>query len=104
MVQYDPKIIQQAADGLYAQARSITLTALVAGAAIGALGGYAIGKEFGALVAGVVGAFAGVAIARQRAFVLQLQAQTALCQMEIERNTRGSAPRDGTDQRFDARA
>ena len=41
-----------------------------------------------ALVVAVVGALLGYAVGSERAFALRLMAQTALCQLQIERNTR----------------
>jgi hypothetical protein len=48
----------------------------------------------GFLVGGVIGYFIGT----ERAFVLRLQAQIALCQVQIERNTRSSAHFAGEQQ------
>lgn len=91
MVKYDARVIVQFAERLYAQAgRVVALYAIVM-----ALGGLAVGKAIGgrdaegpmvlvAIVGGVVGYFVGQA----RAFLLRLQAQVALCQVEIEHHTR----------------
>ncbi|MFT3694004.1 MAG: hypothetical protein QM831_12745 [Kofleriaceae bacterium] len=40
------------------------------------------------IVVGIVGAVFGWVIGTERAFALRLMAQTALCQAQIERNTR----------------
>ena len=45
---------------------------------------------------GLVGGALGVVVGSNRAFALRLMAQTALCQMQIERNTRPAAGDDGT--------
>lgn len=96
MVPYDAEIIEQMASDLYSQARSIEFTWTV----LGALGGAALGFTFGTsfdwpvpwLVVGmVVGGLVGLSAGRSRSFRLKLEAQTALCQVQIERNTRAAA-------------
>ena len=94
--QYDPGIIAEFADRLYAQARSIIVTSTLLGALIGVFPGAAMALSshdstpgflmalLGALILGPL----GFAIGRARAFSLRLQAQTALCQAQIEVNTR----------------
>ena len=98
--QYDPTIIATFADYLYAQAHRIVisytllflLVSVVLGGALGgALGGHADGPTFalvGAVLVGAAGSWVGYSLGRERAFALKLQAQTALCQMQIEENTR----------------
>ncbi len=90
--QYDPSVIQTFADALYAQARTIIFTMTFLGAVIGAAIGYFAGdyntKTMFAIVGAVICGLIGLAIGRARAFALKLQAQTALCQMHIEKNTR----------------
>ena len=97
MAQYDPAVINEFADRLYAQAKSIiaTLTVLfgflglVFGGGVGAvLARGADGTMSGALVGALLGGLIGYVIGRERAFVLKLQAQTALCQVQIESNSR----------------
>lgn len=57
---------------------------------IGDAAGYMVNREadlfaaLGAVVAGLI----GYAIGTEKAFQLKLQAQTALCQVKIEENTR----------------
>jgi len=94
---YDPTVIQTFADRLYAEAERIvaryTIVGFVFGAAAGAsVGGTAIGGTTAALVLAVlIGAF-GAALAAYSAyakvFELRLRAQTALCQVQIELNSR----------------
>jgi hypothetical protein len=95
MAAYDPSVIVTFADGLYGQAASIEGTYALAGALIGGAVGGAIGAAiaggsslmvgiFGAAIVGVVGWQVG----RQKAAGLRLQAQVALCQVQIEANTR----------------
>lgn len=95
--QYDPSIIQAFADRLYDQARSIVITygfaGLFFGAIAGAFAGYSIARDAVAIVAGIcalLGLLFGVSAGRARAFVLKLQAQQALCQVQIEQNTGGT--------------
>lgn len=92
-VQYDPQVIAQHAEALYRRASRIVLTYGVVGFLVGAavLGAVASQRSVGGvmvLVGGLVGALMGVSIGRSRAFVYQLQAQQALCQVAIELNTR----------------
>ncbi len=95
-VQYDPKIIQTLAEGLYARARSIERTSAFVGAVLGVGSGGAVGVAIGesgvaagmALVGLLLGGYIGYTVGRSRAFVLRVQAQTALCQKQIELNTR----------------
>ena len=93
--QYDPSIIQTFADRLYDQADKIVysygLLGFLVGGCVGAGIGFSMGtRDFSllpsVLVGAIAAAFAG-AIGRQRAFALRLQAQTALCQAQIEANS-----------------
>jgi len=43
------------------------------------------------IIVALVGAVLGYLVGNDRAFALRLMAQTALCQMQIERNTRPAA-------------
>jgi hypothetical protein len=83
---------------LYAQASTLTLKYAFLGGVMGFLAGCAAGIAakadtaslgFG-LVGGAVGAAIGMLAAAERAFMLRLQAQTILVQVQIERNTRGT--------------
>lgn len=100
MIQYNAEVIEKLAKELYDQAASIERTAGAVGALIFAMGAsatiwaldpgtpVAIGLVvFGAMVGGAL----GMAWARPRAFALRVQAQMALCQVQIERNTRRTA-------------
>lgn len=95
-VQYDPKIIAQHAEALYRRASRIVFTSGVTGLIVGAvaLGAASNNSPSNTLltfVGAVLGALIGISIGRGRAFVYQLQAQQALCQVEIESNTRCAA-------------
>ncbi|HEU4887372.1 MAG TPA: hypothetical protein VFV49_05755 [Thermoanaerobaculia bacterium] len=93
MTKYDPSVIVEFADYLYAQAASVvlgyTVVGILAGGGIGAVIGTMLGEGvipivIGAAIVGVIAAQLG----RQKAFALRLQAQVALCQVQIEANTR----------------
>ena len=96
MTTYDPSLIQKFADKLYSQAASIIAGYTIFGAIIGYTAyhffGSALPPEVTAIVnvwmvtvaLGLVGCYFGF----QRAFMLRFRAQTALCQLEIEKNTR----------------
>lgn len=95
-VQYDPQIITQHAETLYRRASGIVFTYgvlgfLVGAGILGALAAQHLGNSVTVLVGGLVSMFMGVSIGRSRAFVYQLQAQQALCQVAIELNTRRTA-------------
>lgn len=83
---YDATVIQQYADGLYAQAKRTVIVHALLGALIGLAAAF-VTPVLGLLGALLVGAI-GYVIGQNKAFSLRLQAQTALCQVQIERNTR----------------
>ncbi len=102
---YDPEIIQKFADRLYARANSIIATWTTLGALVGGVGGYALAAWWvssqtaypggggtmhlpGLLAGAILGGVVGFMIGQEKAFLLKLQAQTALCQKKIEENTR----------------
>jgi hypothetical protein len=94
MTKYDPQIIQRHADNLYRSARSTLILFTV----LGILGGGAIGlalaepAELGKSLCIGIGAVGtglfGFIIGRSTAFALHVRAQTVLCQLAIEENTR----------------
>ncbi|MFZ2875057.1 MAG: hypothetical protein WAZ94_11320 [Phycisphaerales bacterium] len=95
MTQYDSQILQKFADKLYARANGIivawTLIGLIAGGVGGAFIESAVRTGNGVViiaVAAVLCAILGFAMGSSRAFLLKLQAQQALCQRQIELNTR----------------
>ena len=96
-VRYDAAIIKTFATKLYLRAQTTVRLGVVAGAFVGlglggAAGGAAGHAGLGALVGMVFGAFVGYVVGLSAAFKLKLQAQIALCQVQIEENTRaGSA-------------
>lgn len=90
-MQYDPKVIVEFASKLYSRARSVVLTYTILGVLVGAGAGGALGKGIGALIGAIIGGAVGYSIGSERAFQYRLQAQTALCQVQIESNSRKGA-------------
>lgn len=90
MAEYDPNIIQEYADRLYAKAIGVQILATLIGLVVpwGVLGASRVVTSEAAIIAGLLGALIGFAIGRAMGFGYKLQAQTALCQAQIEKNTR----------------
>ena len=96
-VAYDPALIKEFAQRLYRQAGMVILTSTAVGTFLGAIAGAAGAGMAGlrgnvgtlALLGIAIGAMAGYLRGRDRAFTLKLEAQTALCQVQIEHNTSG---------------
>lgn len=97
---YDPRIIEQFADKLYRKASAFVAGSVVVGTALGAAFGavpltslgeaWPIPSLFGfatLLLGGLFGGVIGYVIGDTRSFGYRLQAQTALCQLQTERNT-----------------
>ena len=99
-VDYDGTVIYAFAARLYARANTVTATYALLGAGFGLSLGFivasllhegAVGRmPYEALCTVLCGGL-GLSIGRDRAFALRLQAQTALCQLRIEENTRAAA-------------
>jgi outer membrane lipoprotein SlyB len=95
-VGFGVEIIETFARRLYVQARRLVRTAVVVGVLVGLLFGGSAGAAvehgvLGAILgAGIVGAVAHFA-ALTWAFNQKLQAEMALCQLQIEANTRSAA-------------
>jgi hypothetical protein len=88
VIQYESKVIYEFAGRLYRTADSIVLTYTGFGVIAGlALGGFTAGAG-AAIVGGAI--LGGIRwwIGTQKAFALKLLAQTSLCQVQIEENTR----------------
>ena len=96
---YDPRVIEQYAENLYRKASSFVGGSVVVGAALGAAFGavpltslgdsWPVPPIFGfatLLIGGVFGAVIGYVIGDTRSFGYRLQAQSALCQLQLERN------------------
>lgn len=91
MVNYDPGVIKTFAKLLYERANTVIAVNTVIGVIVGAAAGkFAFGNGGMAVLAFIAGAI-GYLIGSQKAFLLKLQAQTALCQVQIEQNTRGAS-------------
>lgn len=97
---YEPRIIEQFAEKLYRKASAFVAGSVVVGAALGAAFGavpltslgasWPIPSVFGfatLLAGGIFGAAIGYVIGDTRSFGYRLQAQSALCQLQMERNT-----------------
>jgi hypothetical protein len=87
MATYQPRVIEEFADQLYTQAARIIALYTAVGVLIGGGIGYSVAGGGSALLGAIVLGGLGFALGQQRAFLLKLQAQTALCQLQIERNT-----------------
>ena len=99
---YDSTVLQRYADRLYRRAVWVIVKYLLLGAALGSVIGYSptilwywrspsspAPNDSGLLIFTVlIGALVFAAIGEAKAFMYKLQAQTVLCQMQIEKNTR----------------
>lgn len=100
-INYDESVIQEFAAGLYRKAASVVYR----DTCLGLFGGFVaatIGTKFSPiqdasvndqiwiviLIGAFVGALLGYSSGRAHSFKLKLEAQNALCQAQIERNTR----------------
>lgn len=102
MAQYDATVLQEYADSLYRNAAWVAAKCGALGAGIGVavelvLANFIIPQSFdtsngmmGIIAFALLGALIGIAIGQRRSFEYRLQAQTVLCQMQIEQNTRQS--------------
>lgn len=91
MAQYDERIIQAYADALYERAAVIVFQYTAGVGVLGAVGAYfSVGNQTATAVGFGIGALFGYVLGRGKSFQLRLEAQTALCQVQIERNTRSS--------------
>jgi hypothetical protein len=98
MLQFDPTVIQTHVQRLYDTANFVVALYTI----FGLLGGAMIGFGFAnmnnmneegvvSLVVGLVIAALAFAVGQSKAFTMRLEAQTALCQLQIEGNTRAAA-------------
>src|SRR5438045_2284458 len=99
-VDYDPQVIEKFAASLYRKAVSAQRGSVVVGVVLGAVFGgipltslgdaWPIPSSFGfatLIVGAIAGGIIGFVIGDARSFGYKLQAQAALCQVEIQRNT-----------------
>ncbi|HEY6177388.1 MAG TPA: hypothetical protein VIX73_23185 [Kofleriaceae bacterium] len=96
MVAYDEQVLQKFAAQLYRQALQVVITSTLVGVLLGAGVGWLLVNLRPMLVSHSV-AIAGLAIlfglagyssGQAKAFMLRVQAQTLLCNAQIERNTK----------------
>jgi hypothetical protein len=95
MVEYDPKVIEEFARRLYSQSKATTMRHFCIGLSFGVIifGGIsaALVHGYDALIISIgafIGAVMGYGSGQGKAFEQRLQAQSALCQVRIESNTR----------------
>lgn len=88
MVSYDPVVIRTFAQTLYDRAATVMFISTAIGVVIGGIAGKFVFENFGMLVLAAFSGGIGYWMGSQRASVMKLQAQTALCQVQIEQNTR----------------
>lgn len=100
--QYDPTVIHTHAQRLYNTANTIVVLYAVFGLLVGLSVGYGYASSVRSpdpgVAAGIVGlifATLGLVLGQLRAFALRLEAQLALCQLQIETNTRNAAHATG---------
>lgn len=99
MPAYDESILVQMSDRLYTRASRVLFYGSMLGALIGMVAGITLMAPSGEATAMLVGgvacavfcALVGFILGMERAFMLRLQAQTILVQVQIERNTRAAA-------------
>jgi hypothetical protein len=97
---YDPRVIEQFAEKLYRKASAFVAGSVVIGASLGAAFGAVPLTSLGAawpvpsylgfatlMLGGMLGGTIGYVIGDTRSFGYRLQAQSALCQLQSERNT-----------------
>lgn len=98
-ISYDETVIQAFAARLYRRAAVMAPLYTVIGGVLG-FGAVFVSSSLGkvhlpspgvTVFCGGIGALLGYAVGSERAFTLRLMAQTALCQVAIEHNTRRAA-------------
>ncbi|AOE50533.1 hypothetical protein [Kangiella sediminilitoris] len=88
--QYDPTVIQEFADRLYVKANSIIRSYSILGVILLGFAGLATREPILGAVGAVIGGVIGYAMGKEKAFAHKLQAQTALCQVQIEKNSKSA--------------
>ncbi|HEX4453624.1 MAG TPA: hypothetical protein VH143_22285 [Kofleriaceae bacterium] len=108
LINYNESVIVMHADQLYRRARTIAVVLMSFGALSSVLAtwlllrtGYLWARHPDSalpvlLLATIIGGLCGWALGDARAATLRLSAQLALCQLQIERNTRAALPRAAT--------
>jgi len=90
MITYQPKIIKEYAGRLYNSADRIVFFLILVGMAAGGIPGYIMERYIGLIAGLTIGGIIGFLIGNEIAFGLKLRAQIALCQVQIEENTRAN--------------
>lgn len=97
-ISYDPSTICRFAEMMYGHANAVVVMHALLGGVVGGFLGWLIGDMARmqstaavAAVGGAVGLIFGIWLGESKAFWYRLAAQFALCQVEIERNTRRTA-------------
>lgn len=90
MVAYDKKVIQEFADRLYRAARTTVFTYTMVGALAGCVVLGMTTETAAVAVAVLASGYLGYQVGRERSFKMRLEAQQALCQAQIEENTRAN--------------
>lgn len=90
MASYDPDVIEKFARVLYNRANGMIFSYAAVGLIVGGAGGFSTGIMPIMVCAAALGLVVGYWMGSARAFALKLQAQTALCQLQIEKNTRAA--------------
>lgn len=94
---YDERGIERFAQNLYLRAQALEVGFPIVNAIVGLIVGALIGGPFGTSAARVAagcagaGALLGWMVSQGPVSVMRFQAQTVLCQLQIERNTRSTA-------------
>jgi hypothetical protein len=113
-MKFDSTIIESFARRLYARASWVVLRYWFLYTMVGGIAAATCYYYLPAQVAQNLGAFivlgtlvcfglVGIAVGNEKAFHLRLQAQMALCQIQIERNTRAAAAIDSVADALDPR-
>lgn len=87
---YDPAVIQEFADRLYAKASGIIRSYTILGLILLGFAGLATSEPILGAVGAVIGGIVGYSMGKEKAFAHKLQAQTALCQVQIEKNSKSA--------------
>lgn len=105
-IEYNPDLLHKLAGQLYRQALSVEVTQTLLGFLLGAGVAFSVlasmMRDVGlveVMVGGLVGALLGLSLARPKAFALRVQAQSLLCQVQIEKNTARTAELTAAVQR-----
>jgi len=91
IVTYDARLVQEYAHRLHRSATQLVVTYAFGGALTGASLGFIVRDLQPTILATMLVAVIGYLVGRDKALRLKLEAQLALCQVEIEQHARQSA-------------